>query len=218
MLLTFGKDVATPLRKGAGSATRTPVLLVPSSSKASRHETPEWSQLSINGGSFSTAELHSTLIVDTPASAERGFFEASFDGNCESARKNLFVVSPDQSQEGLDLFHGGDGHLQSSSLDTSEGSIQTDTKDIASLILKAEQKLSVIRLSLEKALCTAESIRALTSGTRNGEEKSEIHAGEPPIPRPRRGLPMPHSIEEERNLRLVADLVLTPGKTLILSP
>ena len=214
MLLTFGKDVATPLRKGAGSATRTPVLLVPSSSKASRHETPEWSQLSINGGSFSTAELHSTLIVDTPASAERAF------GNCESARKSLFVVSPDQSQEGLDLFHDGDGHLQSSSLDTSEGSIQTDTKDIASLILKAEQKLSVIRLSLEKALHTAESIRALTAGTRNGdwEEKSGIHADEPPIPRPRRGLPMPHSIEEERNLRLVADLVLTPGKTLILSP
>ena len=213
MLLTFDKDVATPLRKGAGSATRTPVLLVPSSSKASRHETPEWSQLSINGGSFSTAELHSTLIVDTPASAERAF------GNCESARKSLFVVSPDQSQEGLDLFHDGDGHLQSSSLDTSEGSIQTDTKDIASLILKAEQKLSVIRLSLEKALCTAESIRTLTSAN-NGdrEEKPGILAGEPPIPQPRRGLPMPHSIEEERNLRLVADLVLTPGKTLILSP
>ena len=117
------------------------------------------------------------------------------------------------------MFRGGDGHLQSSSLDTSEGSIQTDNKDIASLILKAEQKLSVIRLSLEKALCIAESIRTLTSAN-NGdrEEKPGILAGEPPIPRPQRGLPMPHSIEEERNLRLVADLDLTPGKTLILSP
>lgn len=116
----------------------------------------------------------------------------------------------------------GDGRQHRSFLDTGESSIQSTTKDVASLILKAEQKLSVIRLSLERALCTAEYIRTMTSANGHQEETAAVDergdVGEPPIPRPRRRLPMPHSIEEERNLRLVADLVLTPGKTLILSP
>ena len=213
MLLSFDSEVKTPLRKGAGSAVQTPVALIPSSSKIFRHLSSGGSEgWPSHGGSFPTAELYSTIVVDTPASVEKGFFATSFD----DARKNLFLVSPDHSQ-GLD-------QPSSLSLDTSEDSIQSttleDTKDVASLILKAEQKLSVVRLSLEKALHTAESIRMLTSadGDQEAAAVDKGEAAEPPIPRPRRALPTPHSIEEEHNLRLVADLVLTPGKTLILSP
>lgn len=200
--------LSTPLRKGTGPATR--------------------SQLPVSGGSFSTADLCSTLIVDTPASTEKGFFATSFDSNCASARKHLFVVSPDHSSsQGLDLLHDGDGQHQPSFRDAEEDSIRSTTctsEDITSLILKAEQKLSVIRLSLEKALRTAKRVRTLASANKDREETAAVEekgdAGEPHtfIHRPRRGIPLPLSIEEERNLRLVADLVLTPGKTLTLSP
>ena len=230
MLLSF--DDATPLRKGgSGPATGGnnagsdfSVALIPSS-----------------GGSYSTSELCSTLVVETPASAERGFLATSLDGICESARKHLFVVSPDhphaletspdQSSQGASLLDDDDdgGDPLPSFLDdanevdlSTSGAHHKSTKDIATLLLEAEHKLSVIRSSLERALRTAESVRTLASadGDLDGAATSEeeCNAVEPPIPRPQRSIPVPHSIDEERNLRLVADLVLTPGKTLTLSP
>ena len=78
-------------------------------------------------------------------------------------------------------------------------------KDARSLVLLAQYKLSRARLSLELALRAAKDIAS---------EADEPMAA----PSPRRDVPVAHSIEEEINLRLVADLVLTPGKTLTLSP
>jgi len=133
----------------------------------------------------------STLMVETPVTAERGFLATSFDGlsSPSSVRKELFAavrVSPEQ---------------------------ESVPSDVQSLILQAEQKLSSVRISLERALGVAETVRA-----KNGEKKKEeVDLGEPPAPR-RRVPVVAHSIDAERNLRLVADLVLTPGKTLTLSP
>ena len=78
-------------------------------------------------------------------------------------------------------------------------------KDARSLVLLAQYKLSRARLSLELALRAAKDIAS---------EADEPMAA----PSPRRDVPVAHSIEEEINLRLVADLILTPGKTLTLSP
>ena len=78
-------------------------------------------------------------------------------------------------------------------------------KDARSLVLLAQYKLSRARLSLELALRAAKDIAS---------EADEPMAD----PTPRRDVPVAHSIEEEINLRLVADLILTPGKTLTLSP
>ena len=140
--------------------------------------------------------LDSTLMVETPVTAERGFLATSFDGllSPSSVRKELFAVQVSPEQE----------------------SVSSD-QDVQSLILKAEQKLSSVRISLERALSVAETVRASSFG-RNGEKKKEeVDLGEPPAPR-RRVPVVAHSIDAERNLRLVADLVLTPGKTLTLSP
>ena len=135
--------------------------------------------------------LDSTLMVETPVTAERGFLATSFDGllSPSSVRKELFAVQVSPEQESV------------------------VSSDVQSLILKAEQKLSSVRISLERALSVAETVRA-----KNGEKKKEeVDLGEPPAPR-RRVPVVAHSIDAERNLRLVADLVLTPGKTLTLSP
>lgn len=139
--------------------------------------------------------LDSTLMVETPVTAERGFLATSFDGllSPSSVRKELFAVQVSPEQESV------------------------VSSDVQSLILKAEQKLSSVRISLERALSVAETVRASSFG-RNGEKKKEeVDLGEPPAPR-RRVPVVAHSIDAERNLRLVADLVLTPGKTLTLSP
>ena len=78
-------------------------------------------------------------------------------------------------------------------------------KDARSLVLLAQYKLSRARLSLELALRAAKDIAS---------EADEPMAGLSP----RQDVPVAHNISDELNLRLVADLILTPGKTLTLSP
>ena len=161
MLLPSFDSVATPLRKGAGTAAGTPAATVITPSSTTGREDGrdlEWS-LASSDGSFSSGCRSVSFSDDallSPTSAERDFVASiSFDGR----------------------------------------------KDARSLVLLAQYKLDVARMSLELALGTAKEIVSEAEG-----------------PSPRRGIPCPISIEEDLNLRLVADLILTSGKTLTLSP
>lgn len=172
-------------------------MIVPSSSSSS------------GGGSSYRSVSFSDDAVQSPTSGNRGFVNTSFD---DSIRKNLFVVSPEQDQEPRST-NDDEGHQI---LDVENESLAecaaTDSKDIRSLVLLAEYKLSLARMSLELALGKAKDVRKYLAdeGWGRGYERP---------PAPRRSVPIiSHSIDEERNLRLVADLVLSPGKTLTLCP
>jgi len=164
MILPSFDKVATPLRKGTGSAAGTPAAIMIHPSSATGHDGRdlEWSLASSGGGSggYDTSAPFSDDALLSPTSAERSFVAStSFDGR----------------------------------------------KDASSLVLLAQYKLSRARLSLELALRAAKDIASEAD-----EPMADLS--------PRRDVPVAHSIEEEINLRLVADLILTPGKTLTLSP
>jgi len=204
MLLPSYSSVATPLRKGAGSAAGTPAatMITPSSTtgREDGHDL-EWSLASSGGDSGESSGYRSVSFSDdallSPTSAERGFVAStSFGGSrvhpSSSAQKQLFTVSPEHRDDYGQL--SGEGSEPSVEFAT------TGRKDIKSLVLLAQYKLSLARASLELALGTAKDIASEAEG-----------------PSPRRAVPCPVSIEEDRNLHLFAGLVLTPGKTLTLT-
>ena len=205
MLLPSFDSVATPLRKGAGTAAGTPAatMITPSSTtgREDGHDL-EWSLASSGGDSGGSSGYRSVSFSDdallSPTSAERGFAAStSFGGShvhpSSSAQKKVFTVSPEH--------HGDYGQLSGEASEPSLEFATTGRKDARSLVLLAQYKLFRARLSLELALGAAKDIASDAEG-----------------PSPRRGVPCPVSIEEDRNLHLFAGLVLTPGKTLTLSP
>ena len=194
MLLPSFDSVATPLRKGAGTAAGAPAaaIMITPSSMTGREDGRdlEWS-LASSDGSYSSGCRSVSFSDDallSPTSTERGFVASrSFGGSyvhpSSSAQKKLFTVSPKYRDDYGQLSGGARGR-----------------KDAKSLLLLAQYKLSLARASLELALGAAEDIVA-------------AEAEEPRSPL----VIVAEKIEEERNLRLVADLILTPGKTLTLA-
>ena len=196
MLLSSFDKVATPLRKDTGSAAGTPAatMITPSSAKG---RALEWHPDSRGGGSGGYSIGHrSVSFTDdallSPTSSERDIAASS------SAQKKLFAVSPEHRDDY--------GQLSGEACEPSvEFATTTVRKDARSLVLLAQYKLSLARMSLELALGKAKDIASEADEPMTGLS-------------PRQDVPVAHNISDELNLRLVADLILTPGKTLTLSP